>query len=253
MSPKIFAVLFAILCIPSHPCRAQTKWRTVSTLKFDWNGRPGVQAILDIPEGWTDPGDFTRVRIQVAGEKQLVLKNDEGWVKFRSDDASTSAAIRGYHNALRSDYLLAVNATSGRMILLLVGYSYASSPGSLDVVELPSSGAPRVVLHKEELGIREVTDLGGDGKAELVTYPCLSQEFGNGLLTYDPFNVYELGSVPGEPARISISLSRQYNIAHYYGWAGINCSEKLAVVLHPAGGKKPIIMKTEEAERMTEK
>ena len=110
---------------------------------------------------------------------------------------------------------------------------------------------PRPVLQKEELGIREIKDLDSDGKAEIVTYPCLSQEFGNGLLTYDPFNVYRLGPNPGDQAQISMKLSKEYNIAHYYGWAGISCSEKLAVVLHPPGKKKPIIVSTQEAQRKT--
>ena len=232
---------------------AQAKWRTVSTLKFDWNGRSGVRIIFEIPENRTKPGDFTRIRIQVPGEKELVRKNDDGWVKFRSTAAETSVQIRRIKNLLPSDYVLAVNAAEGRMMLLLVGSAYASSPGSLDVIELPTSAAPRVVLHKQELGLRELKDLDGDGKVELVTYPCLSQEFGPGLLTYDPFNVYELAGSPGEHAEISLPLSKNYNIAHYYGWAGVNCSEKLAVVLHPSGNRKPLIMKTEDAEKMTAK
>lgn len=252
MLRRISAIICAIVCIASNSACAQVKWKTVSTLRFDWNGKQGIQAIIEIPVGWTDPGDFTRIRIQVPGEKQFVLKNDDGWVRFRSDTASTSTQTHRYNYPIHSDYVMAVNVADGRMILLLSGYSYASSPGSLDVIELPSSGAPRVVLHRKELGVREVADINGDGKAELVAYPCLSQEFGNGLLTYDPFNVYQFGSVAGESAQISVPLSKQYNIAHYYGWAGVNCSEKLAVVLHPSGKKKPVIMRTEEAERLTE-
>jgi hypothetical protein len=196
MFPKRLWLLCAIVCMALHSGSAQTKWRTVSAFKFDWNSRTGVRAILDIPEGWTGSGDFTRIRIQIPGERQFVLKNDTGWTKFRSEDTSTSAQIRNSYNSLHTDYVLAVNAAEGRIILLLFGYSYASSPGSLDVIELPSEGTPRVVLHREELGIREITDLDGDGKAELIAYPCLSQELGNGLRTYDPFNVYELSPVP---------------------------------------------------------
>lgn len=220
-------------------------------IRLEWKARrPGASRYSRRQDR---PWRFTRLRIQIPGEKAFVLKNDDGWVKFRSEAASTSAQMRGHQSPLHSDYVLAVDAAEGRMILLLFGYSYASSPGSLDVIELPSVGPPRVVLHKKELGIREVTDLDGDGKVELVTYPCLSEEFGNGLLTYDPLNVYKLGPVPGEPAQISVPLSKHYNIAHYYGWAGVKCSEKFAIVLHPPGGKKPVIMTTEEAKKMTEK
>jgi hypothetical protein len=232
---------------------AQTTWKKVSDFRFDWNGRRNVRIILEIPENWSDPGDFTRIRILVPGEKQFEAKNDGGWVKFRSEGASTSANVRGYKNLVRSEYVLAQNASElGRTLLVVVGYSFASSPGSLDVIELPSSGPPRTVLHKDELGLRELRDLDADGTIEVVGYPCLSQEFGNDLLTYDPFNVYKLGPVSGDAAKISIPISRNYNIDHYYGWAGINCSEKIAVVLHPAGSKKPKIMSTADAEKSTE-
>lgn len=146
-----------------------------------------------------------------------------------------------------------MNVAPNRMVLVFVGYSYASSLGSLDVIELPREGMPRVVLHRKELGIQDIQDLNGDGKKELATYPCLSEEFGNGLQSYDPFNVYEFAPAAGDPAKISISLSKSYNEAHYYGWAGIACSEKFAVVLHPPGGKKPIVTTIEAAQKMTDK
>jgi hypothetical protein len=87
--------------------------------------------------------------------------------------------------------------------------------------------------------------------AEVIGYPCLSQEWGNGLITYDPYNVYKLGGVSGTSASLSLPLSRNYNLSHYYGWAGAQCSEDLAVVIHPPGGGKPLIMNAKKAERIT--
>jgi hypothetical protein len=72
------------------------------------------------------------------------------------------------------------------------------------------------------------------------------------LLTYDPFNVYKLNAIPGAPAKLSLALSKSYNLKHYYGWAGPNCSEDFAVVLHPRGGSKPVVVPKERAERMEE-
>jgi hypothetical protein len=253
MLPTRFIFLLAIVCAALQLGGAQTKRRKVSDFQFNWNGRRNVKVILEIPEPWGASGDFTRIRILVPGEQQFAAKNDEGWVKFRSEVASTSPDVRRYKNLVPSEYVLAEKASEqGRTLLFLVGYSYASSPGSLDVIELPSIGPPRIVLHKNEFGIQELKDLDADGTAELVGYPCLPQEFGNGLLTYDPFNVYKLGPAPGDAATISIPLSRSYNLEHYYGWAGVACSEKIAVVLHPPGRRKPTIMSTEQAQRLTE-
>ena len=231
----------------------QTSWEPVASFAFDWDGHKDVRVVLEIPSSWSDPGDFTRIHVLVPGQKEFTLTNKEGWVKYGSDEASSSPKIRGAANLLRSPYLLALRIAQNRTALFLLGYSYASSPGRLDVLEISDRGQPIVVLHREELGLLEVHDLDGDGVAELVGYPCMSQEFGNGLLTYDPLNVYRLGATRASPATISIPLSKKYNLTHYYGWAGAQCSEDFAVVLHPPKGGKPVVMTTKEAERLTEK
>ncbi len=181
-----------------------------------------------------------------------MLRNDSGWVKYASEAANIMPGLLKRKNLVPSQYVLALEAgNQNRALLFLLGYSYASSPGSLDVVEVSEAGDPRIVLHREEFGFADLIDLDSDHVAEVVGYPCLSQEFGNGLETYDPLNVYKLAETKGEEAQLSIPLSRSYNLKHFYGWAGAKCSENIAVVLHPPKGGKPIIVSTKEAERIT--
>ena len=120
------------------------------------------------------------------------------------------------------------------------------------MLEIAKDGDTRRVLHRDELGLKELRDLDGDGLVELIGYPCLSEEWGNGLLTYDPFNVYRLSNVPGGSATLSVPLSKSYNLKHYYGWAGPKCSENIAVVLHPTKGGRPIVVTAKEAQELTE-
>ncbi len=243
----VIAVIFATLA-----AAAETKWRQVSSFKIDWDKYPDVEIRLSIPVGWGDPGDFTRITVRVPGHKVVAFTNNEGWVKYLSPDASTSQQIKNSKNVISSDYVFGARAGSGRTALFLFGYSYASSPGRLDALEISPDGDVRRVLHGEELGLKEFRDLDGDGIAEIVGYPCLSQEWGNGLLTYDPFNIFKLSNVPAGAASLSVPLSKAYNLKHYYGWAGPKCSEDLAVVLHPPKGGKPVILPAKEAARITE-
>jgi hypothetical protein len=247
-----------LVCIPVLFCclaaaNAQSSWNRVASLTFDWNGHQQVRVVFEIPKTWKDPGDYTRIRIQVPGQHEFALNNNYGWVKISSDAAFIPASV-AHMNQVHSDYLLAVNvAKTNRMLLILIGDSYASSPGSLDVIELAKSGEPHLILHRENLGLTDVRDLDDDGIAEIIGYPCLSQEFGNGLQTYDPTHVYKLAEVPGRKALLSLPLSEDYNLKHYYGWVGPQCSEKFAVVLHPPGGGKPFVTTTSKAERITTK
>jgi hypothetical protein len=252
MPKHLLVILLAMLCGNATLASAQTNWDRVSRFQFDWNGHPNVQVSLEIPTQWDAPGDFTLIRIHVSGRKEFVLRNNNGWVKYASEAASVSPGLLKRKNLLTSQYVLVQEASDHRRALLfLFGYSYASSPGSLDVVELSEAGEPHVVLHREEFGLEDVIDLDGDGVAEVVGFPCLSQLFGNGLETYDPLNVYKLADANGGDAKLSIPLSKSYNINHYYGWAGVRCSENIAVVLHPPKGGKPVIVSVKEAEKMT--
>ncbi|WP_109489281.1 hypothetical protein [Occallatibacter savannae] len=247
------AVIAVITCFIAGSDFGQISWNRVSSFAFDWDGHKGVRVVLEIPPSRTDPGDFTRIRVLVPGQQDFTLSSKEGWVKYGSEEASASPGIRGVTNLLGSPYVLALKIAQNRTALFLLGYSYASSPGSLDVLEISDTGQPTVVLHREELGLKEVRDLDGDGLSEIVGYPCLSQEFGNGLLTYDPLNVYTFGTALASRAALSVPLSKSYNLKHYYGWAGAKCSEDFAVVLHPPKGGKPLVMTTKEAEKLTEK
>ena len=243
------AFLICIITVDASTVSAQTKWRQVSTFTFDWDNHPDVRVVLSIPSTWDKPGDFTRIVIRVPERKDVVFINDNGWAKYRSE---LSPGLKAFKNVVLTDYVFAAKARTNRTLLFLLGYGYASSPGALDVLELSDGGETRRVLHRDELGLKDVRDLDGDGLAEIVAYPCLSQEWGNGLLTYDPYNVYILSDVLGGKASLSLSLSKSYNRKHYYGWAGPKCSEDIAVVLHPPKGGKPIVVSSKEAQRLTE-
>lgn len=250
--PKIVArgILTCIIATITASAAAQIEWRQVSTVMFDWDKHPNIRLTLSIQKSWNDPGDFTRLSVDVPGHNQVVFENDTGWVRYRSGEVSSK--VNTYKNLIQSDYLLAAKISQNRTVLFLVGYAYASSPGSLDVLEISDSGEPRRVLHQDELGLKEVRDLDADNIDEIVGFPCLSQEWGNGLLTYDPFNVYKFGKIRGSDATLSVPLSKTYNLRHYYGWAGPQCSEDIAVVLSPPKGGKPILVSAKEAHRLME-
>ncbi|HEY7405062.1 MAG TPA: hypothetical protein VIB39_16165 [Candidatus Angelobacter sp.] len=158
-------------------------------------------------------------------------------------------------NLAPSKYAYALSpSTTGKLrpLIFLASPQYASDPETLYVFALDSAGRPKLIL-KRSLHLGEFSDLDGDGVAEIAGVPCFSQGWGEGVLTYDPYNVYQLSNSPEPELKLSLPLSQNYNLKHYYGWAGPDCSEELAVVLHPPGGGKPVIVKTEEAKKMFEK
>jgi hypothetical protein len=229
---------------------ADDAWKLFSSFEYNWDNHGAATFAFEIPSsGPKGGGDFTRVRIQVPRLKEFVQTNEDGWVNFTSKEVSISSKLA--KNLISSKQVLAVKGAQNRTLIFLFGYQYASSFGKLDMLEISNSGEPRLALHLDEFELEEVRDLDGDGIVEVIGKPCMAETWGNELLTYSPFSVYRLSAISGGTASLSLPLSKRYTLKHYYGWAGPQCSDKIAVVLHPPNGGKPIVVSAKEAERMT--
>jgi hypothetical protein len=229
-----------------NPARPKD-WGVAEEFDFDWQGN-GQPAHFRIEQSMDE--QISRLTISIKGQKDWVLENDDAWEEFARDFLKEEDFLKKNKNLAASKYaFILAPSPSARPWILLVTPQYGSDPGNLWVLALGSSGRPEIIL-KTTLHIKEFRDLDGDGVAEIAGQPCFSQSWSSNLLTYDPLHVYKLETTPKAELKLSLLLSQDYNLKHYYGWAGPTCSEDLAVVVHPPGGGKPVIMKTEEAKKM---
>ncbi len=245
---------FAVAGILISLASAQTRWKAVETLHYDWAG-PGKPAtlILEIPSDYDAGGEFTRVRILTPGNPEFVLVDEDGLTNFRRYTCQFSElVVCKTRNLVFSERVFFYRLPSGQILVFLFGWGYASSPGSFHVVALDARGMPHEILSLKEFDLYDLVDLDGDGIPEFVGKKCLSQEWGDHLLTYDPYSVYRIPKESTVVASYSLELSKQYNLKNYYGWAGPDCREDVAVVLHPPGGGKPVIINSRDAERLSQ-
>jgi len=253
----ISAAGFAVVCaLSAHaqvaPKSQPAKWNRIETIRDrdDKSGSVERTICFESEDTSTSEEPVTRIRILTPGQPAFVLKNEFSWW-IKLSDGLPGGFLAKTKNALASKYVFGLRTSISQIphtFLFLVGWPFGSSPGSLHVLDLEATNPPAVVLRKEELELVGFRDLDGDGVPEIIGAPCMSQEFGDHLLTYDPLHVYAI-KARGR-TELSIPLSRAYNEEHYYGWVGPVCSEDWAVVLHPPGGGKPTIMKTAEAEKL---
>jgi hypothetical protein len=249
-----------ILLLPfTVSASGQTRWIHVETLQYDWNhdGKP-CTFILDRPSNFAGGGDYTRLRVVAENGARLSFVDNDGLTDFADSVAPNwvtphfTAIVKRNPVASRRLLFVPVDLKSSKPFLLcMFGWPYASSPGSIHIIA-SINGVPEQVLYRREFQIVDYR-LNDNSPIQIVGEPCFSQQWGNGLLTYDPYWVFSVPSGGAGGATLSIPLSREYNLKHYYGWAGPNCSEKLAVVLHPPSGGKPVIMDAKKAEALTDK
>lgn len=246
----------ATAALPQKPDRSSTsgKWIRIETFKHRSVERGSIERtfILESPEEPDMEQSYTRLRVHTPGQPEFVLVNEYAWwIKLRRIPNWFSQR----KNMVSSEYVFGLRVSMRSVphtLLFLVGWPFGSSPGSLHILDLEAAKAPVVLLQREELEFAGLRDLNKDGMPEIIGIPCMTQEWGDQLLTYDPVHVFALRQ-PGQVAELSIPLSQAYNEKYYYGWVGPDCSEEWAIVLHPPGDGKPVIMKSAEAEKIQRK
>jgi hypothetical protein len=238
------------------PQTAATSWKTVEEFDYSWaSGQPPVHFKLELPVGYEDPGDFTRIHIQSPGQPELVVDNQDGWIQSDSPLARSPVHKRlQAHNLVPSPYVLVLAVSekpADPPIVILRSWGYASDPERLHLIGFQASGRP-VLLFNNELDLVDFRDLDDDGCREIVGLPCLGQGLGSDLGTYAPVLVYKIPRGASGPAAVSDSLSASYNLERDYAWAGPACNPELAIVLHPPGGGKPVVMDAKKAQTLVQ-
>lgn len=224
------------------------KWRPVEATTFHWteNTRP-YTFIVEQPAADRSE-DAPRLRIKGPAGRGFALVLPGGLDKIQDKKLTAD-------NLIKSSYLYLtpkLKDAQGRPMLVVFGWAHGSNPGSLGVLALDKTGHPTSVFRSGTFEIAALQDIDGDGLSEIIGVHCLSQLWGTCFSTYDPYSVYHL-PVSGEgKATLSLELSKQYNLKHYYGWAGPRCREDVAVVLCAPKGK-PRVMSAKEAERLYRK
>jgi hypothetical protein len=236
---------------------SSSTWKTVEKVSFDWVGDKNPYVfLLKAPSGYNDGGNYLQLQIMREGKVLITINGDEGFAKL--DDALAPENSLKKRNILESEHLLMIPSLKGRSkypLLLLFGWAYGSSPGSIHVVALGDDQVPKEILNLKTFGINSFADLDKDNIPEIIGQPCFSQSWGtnNSFLTYDPFHVYRFGAEATSAMKLDLQLTEIYNKKNYYGWAGAKCSEDIAVVLHPPAGGKPVVMDADKARGLFEK
>jgi hypothetical protein len=250
MKSRIPASIFTIAlmgCLFMLPLANLGEEPSPTTFVYDWakNGSPYQFVLLDSKE----------VIIRQKGKVLLTLHDDYGIAKYSGTSYSKPFKEMTKMNILKSEYLLMLDSFKGKSqypLLMVFGEGIASDPGAFHVIALSKDGTPHEIMSLENFYIEEIVDLNNDGIQEIIGKKCLSQLWGACFSTYDPFSVYCFGKHSTDKMKYKMTMSRSYNKKHYYGWAGPNCREDVAVVLHPKEGGKPIIIKAQTAEKIFE-
>jgi hypothetical protein len=95
---------------------------------------------------WNDPGDFHSIRI-VRNGQESVFFNQYGWDKITYEKEYMPYFFKT--NLINSDYIVLQKASEKDLLLFIYGYTYASKPPLLTIINLTRFDKPKVIFNSE--------------------------------------------------------------------------------------------------------
>jgi len=245
----IYLVLVLVfLPLPSIQSNSST-WQAIETTTFNWTKHGPHTFVLESNSG-NEPE--LRLRIKIKDKPDAIVSVPGGIIKLNGETMDQGLTA---DNLLHSAYLYLtpkLHDSAGRPMLILFGEAFASDPESLRILALDKNDSMIEVFKSDSFRLTALIDLDGDGRSEIVGQHCFSQRWGTCFLTYDPYSVYRIQTGTSLKASLSLALTKSYNLKHYYGWAGPDCSEEIAVVQCAPKGE-PRVMSAKRAKHLYDK
>jgi len=138
----------------------------IEKLTLDLNG-DNQEDIIEIERirQWIDPGDFHRITIKISGKKKTEFLNTSGWVAV--GDYETQF-VKGFvsNTVISSKYVSLQQASENDMLLFCFGYTYASQPGLLSIINLLKQDGPKLIFN-DNYHLYKFEDINNDGAKDI--------------------------------------------------------------------------------------
>lgn len=201
-------------------------WQLIESTSFDWNGN-GLPETFEVYGAMfdSDKDNLHHLRILEGDSLRLAVYDQGGFTTLKIGLYGERRQERLGPNLLESNYLLVPQngpTYHDRPLLLLFGFPYASSPGSLRILGIDVADRPAELGYLEVFDLCDFQDLDGDGQPELCGFEDGSESFGlsDGRLafTYEPKAVFRLHEGPPPTLRADKVLTKRINLEQGFGW-----------------------------------
>ncbi len=177
-------------------------------------------------EPWDAPGDFHRIVIHYSSSNNTLEINNMGDWKLLDTERDDKTHLN-QSSIINSNKFIITDITQNLRVLILKGYSFASSPGRLTIIDL-NNIAPKILFDDLTFKILKIEDLDKDQIAEIIGLDyfgqCIHhQETNKEACTYVPYFVLKYDS--GKYG-IDTALSETYNYEKRGNYFGLKFTEE---------------------------
>lgn len=199
------------------------------SFEIDNDGIVDTISVFSI-NNWSDPGDYQEIDIKASSGTLTRMYNLGDWINLEKEQADRFRSI----NKTKSERFLVADISKDKTLLIIFGYSYASSPGTLTIIDL-NKGNPIPIL-QTEFELQQIEDIDNDGTLEIIGLKyycedcCYEDSISTGM-TYMPYYVLKFQE---DTIVVDVNLSESYNINNYAGFFGLDYDrDNRYLTIHP--------------------
>jgi len=166
-------------------------------------------------EEWNDPGDFHKIEIKLSSNKNYEIYNTGDWMRFENEE------LTKIPNKLNSKNILITEIANNREILIIEGYSFASTPGKLTILGLDNGNISP--LFQSNFHLLSVEDIDRDDIKDIIGWNYYSEFFGysDSISIGNGYRPYYVLKISNDTIEVDTAASEIYNFENYIGFFGL--------------------------------
>lgn len=191
-------------------------------LKIDNDDVLDTIRICKIQE-WTDPGDFQKIEIKLSNKDFYEIYNLGDWINLNNEQLK----LFGKSNIVKTDRFLITEIEKGRIVMIIFGWQYASSPGNISIIDLTNGNIKP--LFNKLFEFISLEDIDNNNVKEIIGLSfyretcCYSDSVSWGF-TYMPYHVLKIEK---DTVQIDLHLTEEYNYKNYVGYFGTDYDQEM--------------------------
>jgi hypothetical protein len=216
--------------------------KVIETIRFNFANDSIPTKILLVRDSTTEVGEFSKIIIQ--GKHSYSSKNYNNWISLDNENTDVSKDVYRFlteKNLVKSNrvFLIPINKDT---LMFTFGMGYGGDASKVIIFRI--NGYEFKQVFDLNFWLLEISSRIEGHHLEIIGQQCFSQLFGQSerYRTYAPFQVYSLS----DKFKLNEVLTKDYNLKHYYGYVGHDCSEDYVIVKIDG---KDVIMKLSEAKK----
>ncbi len=180
---------------------------------------------LQIPKGWDEQGDYTKITIYKKGKSVFELTDLQATSLNNVDKFPKQTKNMGKYLKI---FPVGLKAPNSQILLAFSNWRGGSAPDELILINF-SKDVPKKIF-QESIKLTAIEDFDKDGYYDLLKLGGRGEPTGENNFSYDPFLIYRQIRIGDEiEFKVDEELSKKWSSKNSFYWHGLKYNDKIRV------------------------